>query len=197
MFFCLTPGLYEAHTQVLPAGRGAWTLGMTKAAIHWLYTRTDAYEIVTRIPRGHIGARAAAIATGLKYDFTRPDEAMFRGRRVDVHIHSQRCQDWIREADGLVEKGQWFHERLHQEAKRLGIEQPMHDDDENHNRHAGAAIEMAMNDQPNKGVAFYNRWALASRHKPVELVGTDPPVIRFDIGLLFIGSKDIEVVRVS
>jgi len=194
LFFKLTNGIYEAHTQVMPEARGAWTLEMTRAAVYWMFTRTDAFEVLTRVPQGHIAAKGAAEATGLSYEFTRPMELTFRGKVRDVHIHGLTIQKWATQADGLIDRGQWFHRRLAEEAKRLGITEPPHEDDENHNRYVGAALEMAMHSQPVKAVQFYNRWATVSRHKPVQLVTFDPVVVKFDIGRLLIGSDDVEVV---
>lgn len=192
-FLKLLPGVYEAHTQVVPEARGNWTHLLTEACVRWMFTRTDAYEIVTRVPEGHIAARAAALQQGLRHEFTRSNECRFRGRLVDVHIHSFRVQDWVSVAPGLTEKGQWFHGRLNEEARRLGIKTPSHADDKNHNRYVGASLEMCENGQAVKGVGLYNRWALVSRHKPVQLLTIDPVSIRMDIGVLRLVGGDIEV----
>src|SRR5947209_10090690 len=64
-----SPGIYEAHTQVLPEGRGAWSVAMVRAALEWMFTRTDAMEIWTRVPHGNLGARALAKAIGGKFEF--------------------------------------------------------------------------------------------------------------------------------
>lgn len=192
-FLKLMPGIYEAHTQVVPEARGGWTKQLTEACVHWMFTRTDAYEILTRVPEGHIAARAAALQQGLRYEFTRPDECRFRGRLVDVHVHSFRVQDWIPVAPNLIERGQWFHIRLNEEARRLGIKTPAHTDDENHNRYVGASLEMCENGQAVKGVILYNRWAIVSRHKPVRLLTEDPVSICMDIGVLRLVDGDIEV----
>src|SRR6266481_7406635 len=60
MFFKFLPGVYEVHTQVERAGRGEWTNALTAACARWMFTRTDCYEILTRVPHGHEPARAAA-----------------------------------------------------------------------------------------------------------------------------------------
>lgn len=197
MFLCLAPGMYETHIHVLPVGRGEWEAALAKAALHWLYTHTDAYEVTARVPEGDLDTERAVRAAGLGHDFTRPGECEFQGQKVDAHIYTQRAQDWIREADGPVEHGRWFRGRLGEEIERLKMDVPPILDDENFHRHAGAAIEMAMNDQPAKGVSFYNRWALASHHPTISLVGIDPTVIQMGIGLLFVGPRNVELVRVS
>lgn len=195
MFFKLMPGIYELHTQVRPEGKGAWLKMFGAAAAHWMFTRTDAYEVLTRIPTSHAAAVGAARMMGFRHEFTRPaEECKFRGESVAVAVYGRRVQDWMAEAPGLVERGAWLHAFFAEEAKRLNLAEPMHEDDENHNRYAGAAFEMALGGQPIKAVMAYNRWALASRHATVALVSVDPPTIRFDIGLLKLAEGKLEVV---
>lgn len=200
MFLRYQPGIYEAHTQVLPSGRGAWTREMTEACAHHMFTRTDAYEITTRVPAGHVAARAATEAQGLKFEFTRPGGCRFRNKTVDSHLFSMRLQDWAMRAPGLVDVGRRIHERMESEAVRLGIGTETHDDDENHNRYVGAAAAMAFGGQVRKGVLFYNRWVSMARHiragklQYVEYVSSVPPVIRFDIGLMRFSDDDIKVI---
>lgn len=200
-FLQILPGVYEAHTQVLPTGRGEWTRRMTEACVRFMFTRTDAYEIVTRVPAGHIAAKAAAEAQGMKLEFTRPNGVMFRNRVVDCHILSFRVQDWIARTPELAETGQWLHDRMEAEAARLELAIPSHDPDENHNRHAGVAVEMMFGGQYTKAVTLYNRWVSIARHmrdekiQHVHLVSTAPPIVRFDIGLMRFYADDIEVIR--
>lgn len=201
LFIEIGPGIYEVHTQVLPAGRGAWTRALSEACAHYLFTRTPAYEIVTRVPEGHVAAKAGALAQGFRHEFTREKEYLFRGALADIHIYGLRIQDWAARAPGMVEDGQWLHRRMYEEMARLGIDEPTHADDENHNRYAGVTLAMARGGQLVKAVLFYNRWVSLARHfrdgKPahIALVSTDPPVIRFDLGLMRLAGDDIEVIR--
>lgn len=193
--FKMLPGVYEVHTQVVPEGRGQWALDFVRAGAHWMFTHTDAFEILTRVPRGHTAAKALTLAAGMNYEFTRPDGCRFRERVLPVDIYGFRIQDWVNHAQGLVERGAWFHDRLHAEAARLGIEDKPHGDDENHNRYVGATYDMVAGGQAGKAVTFYNRWALAARHPTIALISREPPVVRFDIGLLAMRGGDIEVIR--
>ena len=148
------------------------------------FLRTDAYEVLTRVPHGHIAAKAAAQNVGMRHDFTREKECYFRGRMIDVHIYSFRLQDWLSSnPDGLVDVGRSFHDRLHQEAERLGVNDPAHSDDENHNLYVGAAVSMVDAGLPVKAVLTYNRWAIVSRHAPITLVSLNPTVAKIDHGL--------------
>jgi len=193
--FCPQPGIYEVHTQVLSEGRGRWALDFVRAGASWMFTHTDAYEIMTRVSHGHVAAKALTLRAGMKYEFTRDDGPSFKGSNPPCDIYSFRIQDWVQSASGLVESGQHLHERIHAEAERLGIPTELHGDDENHNRYAGAALEMVRGGQIKKAVLFYNRWAFAARHPLIGLVSEDPPVIRFDIGLMTLRDGQIEMVQ--
>lgn len=196
-FLQLMPALYEAHTAVLPEYRGEWTNALTEAAVNYMFLATDCYEVVTRVPKGHIGARTAAITRGMRYEMTRENECVFMDRQRDVHIYSFRLQDWIITADFLEDSGRRFHDTLHAEAERLGVLDEAHGDDPNHNKYVGASVAMLRNGQVRKGVIFYNRWAVMCRHEPVRLLQAEPhPVIRIDHGLIVAVLPDgIEVSR--
>lgn len=196
--FCIMPGVFEAHSAVLRSGRGQWTLDFLKAGTHFMFTRTEAYEIMTRVPDGHFAARAAAVRLGYRREFHRENECRFRDKIVGFDVWSYRVQDWVNQAAGLAERGAWVHARMHQEAERLGITDKPHEDDENHNRIVGATYEMIVGGQAVKGCALYNRWAAICRHPRIALLSVDPPTIRFDIGVMRLRPDgDIEVERVS
>jgi hypothetical protein len=198
MFFKLLDGFYEVHTQVLPAGRGAWAARMIQSSFRWMFCRTDAIEILTRVPVAHRAAKMATLRSGAEYEWTRPKECRFQGKLDDVEIFSISLQRWVGQDDGLAEIGAWFHQRMQDEAKRLGIETPAHEDDPNHNRYVGAAYLMFRGGQAPKGTAFYNRWALISRHAPIQLLSLNPPGVRMDVGILTLKEDgDISIERQS
>ena len=200
LFLWFQPGVYEAHTQVLPEHRGQWTMRLIEACARWMFTRSDAIDIITRVPASHIAAKAATEGSGLKLEFTRPKGTLFRGKLMDVHLYSYSLWDWAARAPGIEETGRWLHGRMEQEAARLGMDVPGHEDDPNHNRYVGAAAEMAFGKQGAKGVAFYNRWVSMARHarngalQHVSLVSADPVTIQFDMGRMRFENGDIEVI---
>lgn len=193
-FIRLLPGIYEVHTFALPAGRGKWIAAFVRATAEWMFTKTEAFEITTRIPCDHVAARRLALTTGMKFEFSRPNECRWQGKLQDVDVHSFRIQDWAPTACQLDAKGRDFHEFLHEEAKRLGITTPPHGDDPNHNRYVGIALAMVDGGQALKAVSFYNRWALSCRHPTIALMSTNPITVRFDIGNLIFenGTKRVE-----
>jgi hypothetical protein len=194
LFFWLGDCRFEVHTFVLPAGRGAWTRAMTEAAFWFMFTRTDCREVLTRVPGPHVAAKAATVAVGMHFQFTEPGGVIFRNRRADLDIYAITLEDWILGAPLLPEAGQWLHNRMAQEAKRLGLTDEPHEDSPAHNRFVGAAFEMARHGQLAKAVGTYNRWAVVVRHATIEIASNNPPAVKFDIGLLVIRGDDIEVV---
>jgi len=195
--FCVQPGLYEVHTQVLPEGRGKWALDFVRAGMDWMFTHTDAVEITTRVPREHKAAKILTVAAGMKFEFERQDGVCFRGQDMPVDIYAVRIQDWARvAAHALAERGEWLHRRMAEEAARIGLTDKPHDNDENHNVYAGATYEMAAAGQVRKAVIWYNRWAFMARHPLISLVSETPPAIRMDIGLMVIkAGGNIEVIH--
>lgn len=194
MFYRIMEGMYEVHTMVLPDGRGEWVKDFLLAVRHYMWTRTDAVEVTTRVPNGHDAAKKAAEYVGMTYEFTRPDCCKFKGQSVPVDIYSTRIQDWTPHAPFLVDKGEWLHDQMMKEAVRVGIKERPHDNDENHNRYVGAALEMMYGGQFNKAVAFYNRWAVSSRHATIQLMSVVPPTVKFDVGLLKFDGNKVEIV---
>lgn len=179
LFVLLQPGIYEAHTQVLPAGRGRWCLDMVNEALAWMFCRTDAVEIMTRCPQGNVAAKALARAIGGCYEFTNPNGWVFNRKPIPADIFALRIQDWMRTAEFLPAIGHDFHERLDEQYRALGVVSGVHPDDAIHDRYVGAAAAMIMGGQPHKAVIFYNRWAALAGYAPIALLREAP--IRVDI----------------
>lgn len=194
-FCCLKilPGVYEVHTAILPEGRGTWSERFARKGAEWMFLKTDAYDLVTRVPQGHVAAKALAMIGGMKYEFSRYPGAMFRGVMTPMDTYSMRVQDWASKSD-FKQRGRWLHKRMAQEAIRLGIKTPPHeDDDEGHMHYAGMSYEMCLSGQPGKAVNLYNRWAILARHRPVVLVSQSPVVIKMDIGTMRLVGDNIEI----
>lgn len=193
LLFFVSPGIFEVHTQILPEGRGAWAKAFIGQMLEWMFTRSNCWEIVTRVPREHIGAKALTIGAGFRKEFSRPDQCKFRGKIMPVDIYRLSIHDWVEASDWALVQGEVFHAQLAAEAERLKVKVPAHDDDPQHNRIAGAAVEMARHGQVIKAVLAYNRWAFLARHAPIGLISEDPPMLKMDIGLLHIKPGGIKV----
>lgn len=171
------PGLFEVHSFALPAGRGAWMLSFFRACEHIMFTRSNAVELLTRIPKGNIAARALARALGWTFEFRNEKGWIKDLDPIPADIYGLRLQDWARTAPGLEERGHWFHERLEEEFKRHGKTEAPHPDDVTHDRYVGLCMEMMLSGMPDKGVVFYNRWAALSDYQQIAIAGYDPLLV--------------------
>lgn len=199
MLAYLQPGVYEVHTQILPQGRGEWAKKFVLSAQHWMFTRTDMYEVLSRADRSRSRVKAFALSTGLTHQFTRPTGAL-NDHNEPVDIYGLRIQDWLNNAPNLEDIGLWLHEFFAREMGRLRPEIPLHDvDDPNHNRHAGAALAMILNGQHQKGICLYNRWLSISRHYQggklcfLKLLSDDPLAVEIDIGVMTWDGTNLEI----
>lgn len=180
-------GLFEVHTQILPAGRGPWAVAMAQEAAKYMFCRTDAMEIMTKVPKGNFAARALTKAIGGSFEFTNKRGWVKDGQIIPADIFRLTIQDWIRTAPNLVERGHLFHERLEAEFTRLGVSEASHDDDDTHDRYVGAACEMILGGQPQKGIIFYNRWAALADYKQVGIVSLNPLLIDIRNAVVAVG----------
>jgi len=178
----LQPGIYEAHTQVLPEGRGEWTALMVRATLHWMFCRTDALEIVTKIPKGNYPARILTKSMGLTHAFTIPEGFHYKGRQVPVDVYAERVQDWFATAPGLEERGRWLAD----------ITGGTFANTASGFRYLGMAGEMLLGRQPEKALAFYNRWAALARRPPLALCSVNPLAVEIEGSIVVVrGGGDI------
>lgn len=196
LFHQVAANLYEAHTSVLPAGRGAWAIMFAHAALHWMFSRTLAMEIFTRVPQGNKGALGLVRAIHGRFEFERQNGWIMDFDPVPAGIYTRSVADWMRNAPGLAERGAWFHDRLEAEYARHGRQEPPHDDDTVHDRYVGAATEMILGGQPDKGVLFYNRWALMAGYQPVQIIARSPLTIDIKDAFLIVRDDDFWVPAV-
>ncbi len=196
LFHRLQPGLYEVHTQVVPEGRGEWALNCARACLHWLFTRTDAVEVLTKCPEGNLAAKSLARACGLTKEFTNPVGWVLDGKPVPADIYSITIQTWMRTASGLAERGAWFHRRLEAEFERLNVRDLSHMDDATHDRYVGAACEMILGGQPDKAAVFYNRWAALATYAPIAIASYEPMAVNIGNALVLVCDGDISVATI-
>jgi hypothetical protein len=188
------PALYEQHTMVLPEGRGPWARHAMWAAFHWMFTRTDALEIVTKVPVDNLAALTAARMLGYELEFTLPDAWPTDRGRVAENIYSYSAWRWVRSDKRLVEIGRWFHDMLAHEYRRLGRAPELHPDNLDHDRYVGAAIEMMAGGQVQKGYAFYNRWAAIAGAPKIRVLELNPLTIDIRDARLRVTGETFEVV---
>lgn len=173
-------GAYEVHTCFLKCGRGSIVLSAARMAIEFMFTKTDCEEVRTKCPDGNKPASALIGMMGFMRQFYRPAcHPKVDGSVVGVWHYSLPFSKWVMDADGLLESGEWFHEKIKHCGKQMGLTLADHEHDESHERYAGAALKMAASGRPSKAVHLYNRWARFSGYHPIKIVSKDP--LKIDI----------------
>jgi hypothetical protein len=167
-------GLFEGHSSFTPEGRGEWAVACVHATLRWMFSRTEALEVLTRCPQGNVPAKALTRAIGGKYAFTNPTGWVMDGKPVPAEVWNLTIQDWLKTAPDLVDRGRWFHARLKEELARHGAVDLVPPTDDTHCRYIGAAIDMLIGGQPKKAEAFYNRFAIFGGHQPIDIIPTAP-----------------------
>jgi hypothetical protein len=173
------PGLYEVHIQFIEGPARAMAVGTVRAGLHWMFTRTDAMELVTKVPVCNRGASAIVRSIRGELLFERERAwATPEGEPCGVMYYGLRCETWIwRTHNELVAKGQWFHARLDEERARLGTRAAPHGDDPAHDRAVGATVDMILGGQLDKGLVLYNRWARLAGYQPITIESLVPCVL--------------------
>lgn len=149
VFAAVQPGIYEVHTLVEPAGRGRWTVAMAHDALAWMFTRTDAVELLTRCPAGNVAAKALCRHMRAELEFIAsagwfgPD-----GEPIAADVFVMTIARWVLRAPSLA---------------------PAADGDPVARRYAAAAAAIADAGQPDKAARLYNRWARLSQQAPITL----------------------------
>lgn len=189
-------GIYEFHTSVLPDGRGVRMVEGSHFAFNWMFTKTDAFELLTKCPYGNVAAKAGAKVTGCSLRFTTLPLWPVEDKLVPIDVYSIILQEWAKSADNLVELGKWFHDQLEHKCQTSNILLKPHENDENHNRYVGATVEMLRNGQVVKAIAFYNRWAIMAGYYPIKLLSLNPVVIDIRDCILRISENDFDVTAI-
>ncbi len=189
-------GIYEFHTSVLPEGRGQWMLDGAKYAFNHMFTKTDAYELMTQCPDGNLSAKAGARAVGCTNVFRTGEIWPSNGKMVCVDVWSILIQHWVKNDKYIVESGKWFHDQLEEKCKKFGKTLDFHEEDETHNRYVGATVEMLRNGQIYKAIALYNRWSKMAGYYPIKLLSLNPIIIDIRDCALRISKNDFEITAI-
>ncbi len=167
----LGSGYFEVHTLFLPGSRDI----REKAAhaLHAMFTGTDAWELVTKVPADIPAALGLAKAMGFTERFVRRGAWKREGGAVDIHFLGLTLDEWARDNGTLRVLGHRFHEDM----EAAGFPPNHHDDDPVHDCYVGLALACAEKGNISKGVALYNRWA---RFACYEAITTDGESVFFD-----------------
>ncbi len=174
------PGIYEVHTNFLKAYRGRHAIRASLNAYRWMFTRTDCLTLQTKVPAHNKGAAWFCRMVGATQEFERKAMWSTEGGMVDMGYWELRYDDWVRKTPDLAASGHLFHVRLEEEFARFGKTELHHPEEECHDRHVGACVEMIYGGQVEKGLLLYNIWASFAGYGLIDRVTVDPLVL--DIG---------------
>lgn len=187
-------GTYEVHTLFLPEGRGVDAVSVVRAALRWMFTKTDCVELQTRVPDGNKGALGLVRAIHGRQQFRREKAWQSPDGMIGVAFYSLTLNDWAGTSEDVSESGHDFHEKLEDAKIAMGGTTDVHDDDEAHDRYVGATVEMMLSGQVEKALWFYNRWARFSGYAQVRQIGTAPVLIDIQDAIVALGSNGFEVL---
>lgn len=195
LFAAHQDGRYEAHTQVLPSGRGAWAMDMANAALLWMFSKTDATEVITRAPKGNLGARAMARGLHFEYVLTNKKGWVKDGSEIPADWFSLSIERWMKTAPGLSERGVWFHERLEAEYALIGKTEDVHEDDATHDQIVGGAVAMIIGGQMRKAEHYYNRWAVMAGYESIKVMSEVPALVDIREAVIAVKGDNFKVIK--
>lgn len=187
-FICVwqEPGVYEVHTQFLPDYRGAAALQAAREGFDWMFLRTDAEIIQTRVAYSNEKADKFTQLCGFQLDFERErawGEEPMRYFSIDT-------AQWLRRNQtALARKGEEFHKLLVEKGGAVD-----HVDDLAHDAAVGAAVSMFQHGQVQKAVVWYNRWARFAGYEPVTVLNISPLVVNIKSALIALTPVGFDVL---
>jgi hypothetical protein len=195
VFLRTGPARYEQHMMFLPEGRGAPLAQATAEAYRWLFTRTDAQELITFVLGEPADAEARAVRQTVgRAGYRKTFDGLFPvdGRHAPATFHALALEDWAQRDEACLKSGEAFHDDLEAFKASCGSTAPAHDDYPAHNRAIGAAILMLKAGQVVKAAAAYNRWASVARFAPIRILSERPAVIDFVDALATVNDGELE-----
>ena len=177
VFHQTEPGYYEAHSLFLPEGRGRGACEAARAAEYYLFTRTNAVEIVTKVPANNQAALGLARLAGFQPRFTVKGTFPHADGPVDLAGYGLTWDEWALTANETCVAGEAFHVELEAKKARMSATSKNHDDDPVHDRMAGFCALCVYAGNAAKGIHLYNRWARLAGYAPLALLSDCPVVI--------------------
>lgn len=185
IFICHQPGMYELHSVFLPQQDRVKSMAWARDVFDWMFTHTDACEIITKCPQTNPAAKMAAIKNGFLFEWlTRPlwpsDDFL-----VPFYVYSLRIERWAQRATHMQALGHSFHDALHSQYADKGMDIVTHAEDLLHDQYVGIAVAMMVN--PFKAADFYNRWAVMNGYAKMFIEELQPLIINITESRLRLG----------
>ncbi len=93
LFWQVAPGIYDAHSIVLPEGRGAWSIKAALKALRWMFSE-GAVEIMMAAPKGNLAVLSLIRVLKAKFCGTVEGGWWRDGNPVDADIYSLTKADF-------------------------------------------------------------------------------------------------------
>lgn len=94
IFYRIAEGIYDAHSAVLPAGRGKWAVRTAREALAWMFDKEDAQEVMMAVPHGNVAVRALVRILKANFRGTIEDGWWREGHPINSDIYSLTKSDW-------------------------------------------------------------------------------------------------------
>ena len=189
VFVRAADGMYEVHTQFLASARGAQAVAFTQEAVRWVFTRTDAFELWTKVPESNRAALGLVRAMHGRLEFVRKET--FLGAQNVAHF-VLRYPEWAQTDPQNRITGEWFHDKL---ARKLG--QASCGIDPALANSTGATLATLRTGQLDKAILWYNRFAVFAGYTPISLLARWPVTLELDGNVIAFSddAKGFEIVR--
>ena len=177
------PGIYNVHAMFVPEARGRFALKVTKLAFWFMFTRSDMMEVLVRVPPGRLDVLGLVRSMNMRKEY----ESVKYGS-----TYSSRVQDWLWQAEGLMESGLAFRREF-----EINVEEdtPVSASD----RILGFALDCIRGGQSLKGVVVHNRSAVfMPGGVPLAFVNPSPLIVAYaNIAVMFdpVNNKFVKIVN--
>jgi hypothetical protein len=159
------PGIYEVHTCLTAACRGAAAVRAGQLGADWMFVNTDAQRLYSFCPDSNRASLFYAYAVGFRHAFRRPEFWTKNGVREGATVVQWEVQDWAyRRCGSFQPAGHHFHEQVFANREHHHAEDPLHDG------MVGLALGLGGR-QPGKAMQVYNTWAVGAGYAPVSFMG--------------------------
>lgn len=181
---------YEVHTIFSPNRKGVeQVVDLMFRAENFMFTKTDCAELTTKVPENNPGAERLAN----RFAFSNIGRQLNWAPSVNAALKRKTLEDWAKGAPETYVAGRNFHDALDAAKVRMGAKIVSHPDDNDHDAIVGAAMLMVKGGQIQKGIGFYNYWAVLSGYAPVSLISAVPPVVEMADAVIGLEDGKLEV----
>lgn len=170
----LDAGLYEVHSIFAPDHPPGEAIEAGRAGLRYMFTATDAVELVTKVPVDNKPALGLARNLGFR-EIEKHESGAGVGKPYSRY--SLTLERWRALDEHLPALGEEFHRALEAAKEAAGSALVTHAHDLSHDRAVGATVAMVMAGNPMKAAHQYNRWALFAGYAPIKLLSASPVIL--------------------